>query len=386
MNVLKGMVLFFSLSAFFSTLAMATDTKVDVSVSDYSILDQIVAENYLDQYTVLAKADTADATAEGAEGDKALSEECRSFANQPDADLGEVLKAGCEPSLEQMSKLMDNPVGNVAMLFTQFDYYRLKNDENNEDAYKGVYMGIAQFPKKLNKNWSLINRVIWTVPSVPLDQDKIDDAGGGDYGNMPGAITPPSDAAPINLFDGRTTGFGDMYYVGLFSPAEGIKFDNLEGNLVWGAGFDLGVPTASEDILGTGKWTAGPSALGIYLGPKWKVGGLLQHYWDYAGDDDRSDVNLSNLQTIYYYSLNETTSIGAAPNVIVNWEEDSDNRYTVPIGFGINRTFQMGKVPVRFGVEFHYAVIRPDDIPGTDWDLRFFMIPAAPSAMFDWMN
>jgi hypothetical protein len=257
---------------------------------------------------------------------------------------------------------------------------------NNEEAIQGVYMGIAQFPKKLNENWSLINRIVWTVPSIPLDQDKIDDFNGGDYGAVPPNITPPSGAAPINLFDGRTTGFGDMYYVGLFSPSEGIEFDNLDGSLVWGAGFDLGFPTASEDILGTGKWTGGPSGLGIYLGPKWKVGGLLQHYWDFAGDDDRSDVNMSNLQTIYYYSLNETTSIGAAPNVIANWEENSDNAFTVPIGIGINKTVQIDNVPVRFGAEVHYAVIRPDDIPGSEWDFRFFVIPAVPSAMFDWMN
>ena len=211
--------------------------------------------------------------------DKALSEECRSFANQPDADLGDVLKAGCEPTLAQMSALMDNPLGNVAMLFTQYDSYRMKNDANGEEAIQSVYMGIAQFPKKLNENWSLINRIVWTVPSVPLDQDKIDDIGGGDYGNMPPTITPPSDAAPIKLFDGRTTGFGDMYYVGLFTPAEGTKLDN-GASVLWGAGFDLGFPTATEDILGSGKWTAGPSALGVYLGKKWKYGALLQHYWD----------------------------------------------------------------------------------------------------------
>ena len=173
---------------------------------------------------------------DGAEGDKALSEECRSFANQPDADLGDVLEAGCEPTLAQMSKLMDNPVGNVAMLFTQYDSYHLENDANGETGIQGVYMGIAQFPKKLNENWNLINRVVWTVPSLPLDQDKIDDFDGGDYGNIPPLITPPSGKpAPIDLFGGRTTGFGDLYYVGLFSPAEGIKLDN-GANFVWGLG------------------------------------------------------------------------------------------------------------------------------------------------------
>ena len=73
-----------------------------------------------------------------------------------------------------MSALMDNPLGNVAMLFTQFDLYRMENPTNGKEKNKGVYTGIFQFPKKLNDDWNLINRVIWTVPSVPLDQDKIE--------------------------------------------------------------------------------------------------------------------------------------------------------------------------------------------------------------------
>jgi hypothetical protein len=175
-----------------------------------------------------------------------------------------------------------------------------------------------------------------------------------------------------------------MYYVGLLSPKEAIKHGPGQIS-VWGVGLDLAFPTASEEILGDGKWSAGPSALYAYMGPKWKIGGLLQQYFSYAGPDSRDDVNLTNLQYFVYYSLNDTTSIGAGPNIIANWEADSDNRWTVPIGLGINRTFQFGKVPVRIGAEFHYNVVRPDTV-GADWDLRIFIIPAAPSALFGWMQ
>ena len=62
-------------------------------------------------------------------GDAELSDECRAFRDDNDADLGAVMKAGCEPTLAQMSRLMDNPLGNVAMLFTRFDMFRLTNDD-----------------------------------------------------------------------------------------------------------------------------------------------------------------------------------------------------------------------------------------------------------------
>jgi hypothetical protein len=301
------------------------------------------------------------------EAGEPLSPECAEFARDPDADLGEVLRAGCEPTLAQMSALMDN----------------------NTTEIKSTYMGIAQFPKKLTENWSIINRIVWTVPSMPLDQDKIDNFNqpSGDYGSFPGTINPPTKAppAPVELFSGRTTGFGDMYYVGLFTPSEGTKLEG-GGSFLWGAGFDVGFPTASDDILGTGKWTAGPSGLGVYMGKKWKIGALLQQYWDFAGDDDRSDVNMTNLQYFIFYSIDEVTSIGAAPNIIANWEQDGDNTWTVPVGLGISRTFQFGKIPVRFGAEVHYSVITPDDTPGAEWDFRFYVIPAAPAALFSWMQ
>ena len=320
-------------------------------------------------------------------GEAAQSEQCLAFSKDLDADLGEVLRAGCEPTLAQMSRLMDNPLGNVAMWFNQFDYYRMENSTFNENEEQGVYTSIFQFPKKLNDDWNLINRVILTVPSVPLDQDKIDDFNARSPSVPPGGgpvQEPRGPQAPVDIFSGRTTGLGDSYYVGLFSPSDGI--DAGAGKFLWGGGFDISAPTATDDVLGSGKWSAGPSALGVYMGPKWKVGALGMHYWDFAGDSDREDVNLTNLQYFVYYSLDETTSIGASPNIIANWEQNSDNRFTVPVGLGINKTFQFGKIPVRVGVEAHYSAIKPDDIVRSEWDFRLFIIPAAPSALFEWMQ
>jgi hypothetical protein len=373
----KGVVVVFSFACVASAASLANPPdNFELSYAPNPWASQLAQQNIADS----SESGDRDSSNENPE-----SAHCAALAGDIDADLGEVLRAGCQPSLEQMSRLMDNPLGNVAMLFTQFDFYKMENPSNGKEANKSVYTGIAQFPKKLNDDWNLINRVIWTVPSMPLDQDKIDDY---ELGSGPGgAPLPPSGSppAPIDLFDGRTTGFGDMYYVGLFAPSEGIDVGDGE-KFLWGAGFDVGFPTASEDVLGTGKWTAGPSALAVYMGKKWKVGALGMQYWDFAGDDDRSDVNLTNLQYFIYYSLDETTSIGSSPNIIANWEQDGDNRFTVPVGIGVNRTFQVGKVPVRIGAEVHYSVIQPDNVPGAEWDFRFFIIPAAPSALFEWMQ
>ena len=307
------------------------------------------------------------------------SAECLKLTADINADVGEILRAGCQPTTAQMAKLMDNPLGNVAMMLNQYDFIGLKNSSNDEKRWQGNLMTILQFPTNLSDNWNVINRIVFNVPSVPVDQNKLDQLG------VSGSM-PPGSTTLIDAVDGRTNGFGDMYYVGLFSPKKPIEFDNLEGKLVWGAGFDLGFPTASKEVLGAGKYTAGPAALAAYLGPKWKVGGLVQQYFDYAGDKSADDVNLTNLQYLYYYSLSPTLSIGAAPNILVNWEQSNGNRLTLPLGIGINKTINIGKVPVRFGLEFHYSVVRPNDIPGSTWDVRLNIIPAVASALIPFMS
>ena len=89
-----------------------------------------------------AEADTDTAT-----GDGPQSEQCLAFAEDEDADLGDVLNAGCKPTLGQMSALMDNPLGNVAMWFNQFDSYRLKNDANGKEAIQNNSWASSSFPR-----------------------------------------------------------------------------------------------------------------------------------------------------------------------------------------------------------------------------------------------
>jgi hypothetical protein len=91
------------------------------------------------------QAQTAAASAKDEEGeaDAPMSPQCAELARNADADLGAVLKAGCEPTLAQMSALMDNPLGNVAMWINQYDFYKMENAANGKTADKHNYMGIV---------------------------------------------------------------------------------------------------------------------------------------------------------------------------------------------------------------------------------------------------
>ena len=318
---------------------------------------------------------------------EALSKECIALRADAFGDAGDVLRAGCQPTTEQMSRMMDNPLGNVAMWINQLDIMSLNNDQVSRSAEVLTnYMGILQFPKGITENWNIINRIVYNIPSVPIDQDKANALAGFPPSIPPGGTPspPPSGGIlPIDLIGGRTSGFGDLIYLGLASPKKGISHGKGQTS-VWGFGLGLSFPSASHDLLGSGKWSMGPSALYAYLGQKWKLGTLIQSYFSYAGDSNRNDVSSLNIQLFYYYSITPTISIGAGPNIRADFEADSGNQWTVPLGIGIGYTRNIGKIPVRFMLEYHGSVYRPDTI-GTTHDLRILVIPAVPSALIPFL-
>ena len=179
---------------------------------------------------------------------------------------------------------------------------------------------------------------------------------------------------------GRTTGFGDLTYLGLFGPKNPPKLGG--GSLLVAIGPTLQFPTASEKPLGSEKYSAGMGGLLAYLGKKWKVGALPMQFWSYSGPEMRADVSVMNLQYFVYYSINPEWSIGISPNVMIDWNQSKGNKLSFPTGIGFSNTRKIGKVPVRFGVEMHHYVWRPDNVPGGRWGIRFYMMPAMPAFMF----
>jgi hypothetical protein len=102
-----------------------------------------------------------------------------------------------------------------------------------------------------------------------------------------------------------------------------------------------------------------------------------------AGSETRSDVSLMTLQAFYYYTVNAKWSVGASPMAQFDWNAASGNGVTFPIGLGLNYTSFWGKLPVRTGLEVQYAVINPNDIPGSRWVLRLSIIPVIPAPWGD---
>ena len=192
------------------------------------------------------------------------------------------------------------------------------------------------YPVKVEGGWSLINR----------------------------AIMPLLDAPPTVAGQDREYGVGDILYQGFFSPAP--------HGLIWGVGPALQLDSASDERLGTGKWAAGPTAVALLQEGHLSIGALATQVWSFAGDDNRQDVSLLQLQPIVSYTLSPRHSIAYSGIITANWKENRDSqRWTVPLGltYSILTRPSWTSNPVNLVIGGGYNVIRPDE--GADWTFKF---------------
>jgi hypothetical protein len=212
------------------------------------------------------------------------------------------------------------------------------------------------YPIKLNPNWNLITRPILPVIYQPpffsgRELRALEEIAGPGIGDT-------------------EFGLGDLTPEFFFSPRKPIQL-GPHASLVWGAGPAFQLPTATDELLGTGKWSAGPGFVVFLSDERLHIttGFLILNLWSFAGGENRTDVNAMTLQPFLNYNLPKGWYLTTSPLITANWEADDDNRWTVPIGGGIGRIFKIGHQPINANIAAYYNVVTPDDT-GADWQLR----------------
>ena len=156
-------------------------------------------------------------------------------------------------------------------------------------------------------DWNLVNRAL-----IP-------------FANVDGSIQGPNNPSPLG--GGSASGIGDINYSLYFSP---VKYDKV----IWGVGPSINLPTASDDQLGSGKWSAGITGVALSQ-PKWGSMGILgRQLWSFAGDDDRKNVNQTLIEPFVNYNLSKGWYLLTDMVITANWETNNSNRWTVPVGGG----------------------------------------------------
>ena len=308
---------------------------------------------------------------------------CDSLEKDLFIDLKKVVKAGCTPSAEQLVRLLDNPVGNFVAIPFQYDYIEFEGPHTGGKRTVHELQIMPTFPLGLGSRWNLINRVGLPFLSAPLNNDLINCFVTSPGGALIDCLDPA--AGPPDLFK-RTNGFGDIVYVGVAAPRKAIKIESTGAAVIWGVGGTSTFPTASSYVLGSGKYCLGPTAVVGYLGRTWTFAVFPQHWWSIAGDSDRADMNLTNIQYFLFWAPPGTDPdaqwrIGMSPNISIDWESEGD-RVTLPIGIGVSRMIALGQLPVNIDVEVEYSVIHPDDKAARTWDFRLYFVPVIPTFLF----
>jgi hypothetical protein len=123
----------------------------------------------------------------------------------------------------------------------------------------------------------------------------------------------------------------------------------------FGIGPLLAAPTASDDVLGSGKWQAG-AAIVVFSAPSTQIqfGGLVTVQASFAGDDDRADTGLLVLQPFAMWQLGKGTYLRSAPLWVFNLESGD---YNVPFGLGVGKVVKVGNTVFNIFLEPQFTML-----------------------------
>lgn len=298
-------------------------------------------------------------------------------------------RASAEDSDAEIAKKLSNPVASLISVPFQANWDFRMGPLNQGTQFKLNFQPVI--PLELNKDWNLIVRTI--VPYVSQEDvlkgplPKFPGFPEDLIAEFPGDVRDDLQRAGEKAFnraarkrpvDHHQDGLGDTTQSFFFSPKEPV------GGWIFGAGPIFLYPTATDDLLGSEKWGAGPTLLMLKQESGWTYGFLSNHLWSFAGDESRRNVNATFVQPFLSYQTKTHTTIGMNAEATYDWNE---SQWTVPLNGFVSQLVRIGKMPVSFTVGGRYYAEGPSGAP--DWGLRFvvtLVLPegkSAPAAAHD---
>lgn len=256
---------------------------------------------------------------------------------------------------EELAKQSQNPLGTIISLPFENNFY-FGVGPSNSNAYALNFKPV--YPVTFG-HWNMINRFI--VPAIYSTGQNFDPPPGGGIDLGYAEIT--------EMFRGSKFGLGDSTYQAFFSPVK-------PGKWTLGAGPAFVLPTATSERYASDKWSAGFAAVALTMPGKWVVGGLIQNVWSFAGNKDAAKVNKFLAQYFINYNIANGWYLSTTPVMTADWEADTNQRWTIPLGGGVGRLVKHGNQAVDYKIAAYKNVEKPQFSP--DWNLQLtvkFLFP-----------
>jgi hypothetical protein len=229
-----------------------------------------------------------------------------------------------------LAKKLSNPIAALISVPFQSNYDKGFGPNGGGDQYKLNIQPVI--PITLNPEWNLISR---TILPVVYQQGVVN--------------------------DDSQTGLSDIVQSVFFSPQAATA-----NGWIWGAGPVFLIPTATDALLGSKKWGAGPTAVVLKQESGWTYGFLANHIWSFAGDADRPSVNSTFIQPFLGYTTPKQTTYTVNSESAYDWTR---HQWTAPVNLTVAQLVRIGGAPIQLQGGYRYYLDKPDD--GPKWGLRF---------------
>jgi len=222
-----------------------------------------------------------------------------------------------ETTRQDVSRVQKNPFADSVKVSLEFDSaFRI----GPKDATGGNMNAQAVIPVPLSSDWVLITRSTLPVTYAP---------------------------GPPDVF-----GSGDLQSSLFLSPTQ-------TGDWTWGIGPVLQLPTASDDRLGTGKWSAGPTLGLVYVAGPWCNGVIVGQLWSLGGDPTREAVKQTSLEVLVSYTWESGWYVQTDPVMTRDWLAKPRDAWTIPVGLDAGKVFQLGSRSISVQVGAYDLAQRP---------------------------
>lgn len=249
-----------------------------------------------------------------------------------------------EDDAAEMARKLQNPLANIKALITDNVIgFNTGDDGGTSFGFQLQPVYAFDFP---DRKYTLISRAV--IPITGIEP--------GTRGRNIG-----EDGQPTPSGGDRVWGLADSIVQLFFAPY-------VDSDWKWGIGPQLSIPTHTDSDLEGPGWGAGVT--GVLVGnitEQLNLSILLSNQWGFDGK-----FNQMSFQPMLFYNIESIPGAYLTYNAVIlaDWKADAGNRWTVPLGMGIGRTFSLGGgrgFDVMVGP--YYNIVRPDG--AADWTLRF---------------